>query len=306
MPLLHVAGAHGPPSGSCAPYGPGGDRIIDAMASITPFRTPGPNGMRRFGRADLQVHTSCGSGADDPRAILEHVELRGELAVLAITDRDDVRGALEAREVHAQAVYHFDLVTGVTVTTRQGPLLALWVTEPPHPYQSIEETIAAVHAAGGIAIVPLPLSLLTRSVGRRTLERVLAIKDPSTHPDGIEVASPVQRGRNASARVRQLNRDRWRLAESGSSAAQFIERIGAAYTRFPGSTADDLRRALLARETEGIDARGVPYRQIGARRRALQQLRSLGDTPRMVGGPAVTGLRSRLSAHFTSRRERSR
>jgi predicted metal-dependent phosphoesterase TrpH len=262
--------------------------------------------MRRFGRADLCVFTSRGSGADEPRSILERVELRGELDVIAIADRDDVRGALEASEVHARSRYHFDLVTGVTVTTLHGPLLALWVTEAPQSYRPIEYTIAAVHAAGGVAVVPHPWSLITRSVSRRTIDRLLAIEDARTHPDAIEVASPMQRGRRASGRVRQRNAEYWRLAETASSAAQFLESISAAYTRFPGSTAGDLRRAILARETEGIDARGIPYRQIGARRLALQQLRSLGDTPRMVAGPAATSLRERIGARFAPRHEHSR
>ena len=62
-------------------------------------RTP----SARFGRADLQVHTDHGDGMEDPRAIFERVELRGDLDVIAVTDHDDVRGALRAREIHAQA-----------------------------------------------------------------------------------------------------------------------------------------------------------------------------------------------------------
>jgi predicted metal-dependent phosphoesterase TrpH len=56
----------------------------------------------RFGRADLQVHTSYGDGMDSARAIFDHVEARAELNVVGITDHDDVRGALEAREAHAR------------------------------------------------------------------------------------------------------------------------------------------------------------------------------------------------------------
>ena len=89
-----------------------------------------PPSAPRFGRGDLQVHTAHGDGMEDARGIFERVELRGELDVIAITDHDDVRGALEAREVHARARYHFDLVTGIEITTRQGHLLALWVDEP--------------------------------------------------------------------------------------------------------------------------------------------------------------------------------
>ena len=56
--------------------------------------------MALFGRADLQVHTSFGDGMDDALTIFERVERHAFLDVIAITDHDDVRGALEARETY--------------------------------------------------------------------------------------------------------------------------------------------------------------------------------------------------------------
>lgn len=249
----------------------------------------------RFGRADLQVHTAHGDGMEHARGIFERVELGGELDVIAITDHDDVRGALLAREVHAQAPYHFDLVTGIEVTTRQGHLLALWVDVPIPSFRSLEATVAAIHRAGGLAVVPHPFSLLTRSIGRRSLERVLAIADPAVHPDGIELANPTSRGWDTGRRARWLNAHRYALAETGGSDAHFPEAVGAAYTLFPGRDAATLRRAILQRRTSAVLGRGTPLRAIGARRLALQQVRGLSVTPRKVLGPALGRLRDRLS-----------
>lgn len=252
----------------------------------------------RFGRADLQVHTAHGDGMADARSIFERVELRGELDVVAVTDHDDVRGALEAREVHAQSPYHFDLVPGIEVTTRQGHVLALWVDVPIPSFRSLEATIAAIHRAGGLAVVPHPFSALTRSVGRRALERVLAIEDESTHPDGIELANPTSMGWHTGARARHLNATRYRLAETGGSDAHFAEAVGNAYTLFPGRDAAALRSAILERRTTGVIEQGTPLRDIGARRLALQQVRGLAVTPRKVLGPllgpAAARLRDRL------------
>lgn len=250
---------------------------------------------RRFGRADLQVHTAYGDGMEDARTIFERVEVMGELDVIAVTDHDDIGGALEAREVHARAPYHFDLITGIEVTTQHGHLLALWVEAPVRSFRSLEATIAAIHDQGGLAVVPHPFSLLTRSIGRRTLERVLAIADTTTHPDGIELANPTSAGWDTGIRAVEANRARWGLAETGGSDAHFAEAVGGAYTLFPGRASDDVRQAILSRTTAGRRGAGVPLRQIGATRVALQQVRGLSVTPKKVLGPPIGRFMGRIS-----------
>jgi predicted metal-dependent phosphoesterase TrpH len=106
----------------------------------------------RFGTADLQVHTSHGDGMADARALFERIERQTDLDVVAVTDHDDIRGALVAREVHARGNYMFEFVPGIEVTTRSGHLLALWVDEPVRSFRSLAETVATVHRMGGVAV----------------------------------------------------------------------------------------------------------------------------------------------------------
>ena len=247
-----------------------------------------------LGRADLQLHTAHGDAMGDAAEIFEAVQRAALLDVVAVTDHDDIEGARIARDVHARGNYSFDLVTGIEVTTRQGHLLALWVDEPVPSFRSLEQTVARIHQLGGLAVIPHPFSMLTRSIGRRRLERNLAIADPAVHPDGIELANPTSFGWD-TRRARQRNDERWRLAVTGGSDAHFTELIGSAYTTFPGRTAEELRAAIEARQTDGVLGKRVSMAEIGVRRLAHQQVRGLSVTPRKVLGPPLRRARARLT-----------
>jgi hypothetical protein len=60
---------------------------------------------------------------------------------------------------------------------------------------------------------------------------------------------------------------------------------------FAGRTAEELRRAILARRTSGLKGHQVALRRIGARRLAMQQVRGLSVTPKKVLGPHVRRVR---------------
>ena len=260
-----------------------------------------PEALQRFSAADLQLHTAHGDGMADARALLDHVELRTDLDVIAVTDHDDIRGALRARELHAQHPYPFEFVPGIELTTRAGHILGLWVEEPLRPFRPLAESIAAVHRAGGLVVIPHPFSYLTRSVGQRALEQLLAAADPETLPDGIEIANQTPAGRVTGARARRANRERYHLAETGGSDAHFLEEVGASRTLFVGRTAAELRAAIKARATQGVFAYPVSLRAIGVRRLAAQQVRGLAVTPRKVLGPPLGRFGSRVRGRLGAR-----
>ena len=88
--------------------------------------------------------------------VLAYVERDATLDVIAVTEHDTLRAADEARNLHARGRYRFELVCGMEVTTLDGHLLALYIDEPVASFRRIEETLAAIHAQGGLAIVPHP------------------------------------------------------------------------------------------------------------------------------------------------------
>jgi len=235
-----------------------------------------------MGKADLHVHTSFSDGMAGARELLDYVETRTDLDVLAVTDHDDVRGALLARELWAKGGYRFDFVPGVEVTTIEGHLLALFVEEPLPSLCRLEEALEAVHRQGGIAVAPHPMNPLTRSLGARELRRADGLH-------GIEAANCSPGSGFRRARALALNRERLGLAEVGGSDAHFLDFVGAAYTLFPGKTALELKQAIVGRKTEARNGHRPNLARIGPRRLAQQMYRGFMTTPRRMGWGATAG-----------------
>src|SRR5215212_8697212 len=197
-----------------------------------------------MGSADLHLHTSLGDGLIEPAALLAYVEERTDLDVVAVTEHDQLDAALWTRELHARGRYRFEVVAGMEVTTLEGHLLALFIEEPVPSLRPLARTLDLIHRQGGLAVVPHPMSPLTRSVGRNGIERVLRRAADGVWLDGIELANPRPAGRATAARARALNESVFGLAETGGSDAHFLPYVGCARTTFPGRSAIDLFAAI--------------------------------------------------------------
>ena len=220
--------------------------------------------------------------------LLAYVEQQRDIDVIAVTEHDTLRAADEARDLHARGHFRFELICGMEVTTLDGHLLALFVDEPVTSFRRIEETLVSIHEQGGLAVVPHPLSWLTRSVGVRVFDRIAAANNDGVCFDGIEEYNLSPAGRITSAKARRLNRQRFHLAALGCSDAHFLQSIGSAHTIFDGASAADLRRAIEAKTTSGAAGRAPRLSELGYRNVALQQWRGMMATPRNMGwGPTV-------------------
>jgi predicted metal-dependent phosphoesterase TrpH len=238
-------------------------------------------GRWHTGKADLHIHTSAGDGVDSVQAILDYVETRTDLDVIAITEHDNLEVAHAARELWARGSYRFDLVPGVEVTTLEGHLVALYLEEPVESLRRVEETIDAVHKQGGVCFVPHPMSWLTRSLGPRVLDRICS--HDSLWLDGIELANTGPTAPVYMSKARRLNRDVYGLPVVGASDAHFVQAIGSAYTEFNGRSADDLQQAFIDGNIAGHESRFPSVREIGLRRALSVPLAGLGATPRRLG-----------------------
>ena len=243
--------------------------------------------MAVTGRADMQVHSDLGDGLSSIDEILDAAE-RARLDVIALTDHDDIRGAFSLRDLAARRSSPVEIVTGVEVTTRSGHLLALWIEDDIPMFCGLAEAVARVHRAGGITIVPHPLSYLTFSVGEGAL-RQLERAGGERMVDGIELRNPSWAGRVRVRRAEWLNANLLHVAVTGSSDAHHCDLVGTCWTDFAGRTAADLRRAIVERTTVP-DGRGWSVREHldGA---AKQQWRSMVRQPFRRARRRVTGSR---------------
>src|SRR5262245_46932529 len=71
------------------------------------------------GRADLHVHSSWSDGTQDPEAIVRAAA--GRVDVVAITDHDEIRGALRARDyARVHPGLGVEVVVGAEISTLNG------------------------------------------------------------------------------------------------------------------------------------------------------------------------------------------
>jgi predicted metal-dependent phosphoesterase TrpH len=203
----------------------------------------------RLARADLHIHTLASDGTSGLEEILHHAVHVAGLDVIAITDHERIDAAVAARAMAIGRGLPIEVVVGEEVTTLGGHLLALWIERPVRSLRTLRATIAAIHEQGGIAIPAHPLVPYPLCAQGFALRRLMADPDSRFHPDGLETFNPTALGRPGHQRVLRFVAEHG-LASVGNSDAHAAAAIGTGYTTFPGRTADELRTAILERQTQ--------------------------------------------------------
>ncbi len=200
-----------------------------------------------MGLADLHIHTIYSyDGTASVPAVLNRARQTG-LDVIAITDHDEIAGSLKALEL--APAYGVEVIPGTEVTTAEGDLLALNVTEKIPHARSLIETVLQVGDLGGFCIAPHPMAggIGMKSLSAYSILKALRNPDVARTLIAIETynATTIDKMSNHYARILAERLD---IAQTASSDAHIVEAIGLGVTEFDGYTAQDLVDALMRRD----------------------------------------------------------
>ena len=197
------------------------------------------------GRADLHTHTKYSGmsklrflrfpdAVSEPREVVRAAERRG-LDVVCVTDHDTLKGAEKAAGESSSV----EVIIGEEVSTADGEIIGLFLSESVPRSLSAEETIDRIHALGGVAIAPHPFSARCSSVADRLTDLEL---------DGVELFNAFHRDGYAND-IAQMKCQGLPLAKTGGSDAHAPMMVGDGFTTFEGTTAEELRRSIVNKST---------------------------------------------------------
>lgn len=191
---------------------------------------------------DLHCHTSASfDSLASPRAVVAAAARRG-LTHLAITDHDRIEGALAARDAAPEGL---TVLIGEEIRTRDGDLIAVFLSRAVPPGLPASETVAAVREQGGLVGIPHPFDRFRGSVSKgeslRNLEALVA------GVDWVESWNARVLVGDGNTRAAELALAAGVPGVAVSDAHTTLE-VGVAATVLPGdpSTPSGLRAALAA------------------------------------------------------------
>jgi predicted metal-dependent phosphoesterase TrpH len=177
-------------------------RAVDEIESIyseLAARRHNPHGdaalRRRIARrrmidVDLHMHTDHSGDCETPVEVLLATAKEVGLGAIAVTDHNEISGALEAREKAAESSARggrdrIKVIVGEEVkTAEQGEVIGLFIEEKIPRGLSMAETVAEIKRQGGLVYVPHPFD---RMHAVPDYEHLLPILD---NVDAIEVFNP--------------------------------------------------------------------------------------------------------------------
>lgn len=207
--------------------------------------------------ADPHCHTVASDGMVTPGELVD-AAVNAHLDLIAVTDHDTMASVKEVQERGLGV--GLSVVAGQEITTKgpaQTHVVGWFLEKPVKRGMSLEDTVAAIHDQGALAIIPHPFmpvyfGSIQPGMLRRLLER--------HHVDGIEMMFTVPIGARRRRQLDQFyarNRERLGAPIGGSDCHFGAHDIGRVLTAYEG----DFRTAVKLRTTQpqaGRQAGRVP------------------------------------------------
>ena len=210
-----------------------------------------------MGKADLHIHTIYSwDGTCTVEAVLKQAAHIAELDVIAITDHDDIQGALEAVDLAPR--YGIEVIPGCEITTADGHLIALFIQNKIPAGLSAVETVLQIQEMGGLCIVPHLEAKYSHGMQRQVVRDALKDRRVQQSLLGIETFNAGLFDRTSNLKAAKLNQE-LKLAKIGSSDSHLNWTIGYGITLFPGHSAGDLRTAIESGITVSYPVKNIPF-----------------------------------------------
>lgn len=201
-----------------------------------------------MGIADLHTHTIYSyDGTASVSSVLKRAKQIG-LDLLAITDHDEINGALKALELAPK--YGVEVIPGIEITTAEGDLLALNITQMVDRDLPLTETVLRVGERGGFCIAPHPMAggFGMKSLSAYSIMKALRNPEVARILVGIETYNATTLDRMSNHYAHILG-EHLGIARFGNSDAHVAEAIGLGVTEFEGHTTKDLLKEIRKRKT---------------------------------------------------------
>jgi len=169
-------------------------------------------------KLDLHLHSQYSEdGNGSPEEIIKNLKKRG-LQGMSITDHNTLEGSLKAMKIAPKG---FLVIPGVEISTLDGHLIALNISENVEKKKTIEETVERIIELGGIPIVPH----LYRNMSGIKKDNLQKIKNKLSAIEVFNSCSTPQTNLKTARIAKNLN-----LGGTGGSDSHEPEYVGLGYT----------------------------------------------------------------------------
>jgi predicted metal-dependent phosphoesterase TrpH len=222
----------------------------DARGNVREERADVGAGRRALAFADFHVHTRASRDSLMSEDRFIRLALERGLTHVAITDHNNVEGAMAVRDRVAAlgAEERLHVILGEEVSSADGEIVGLFLTRTIPPGLSADETADQIHAQGGLVSIPHPFDPFRRShITESALERLAE----AGKVDAIEVFNSRVTLSRHNQRAAELAA-RYGIPGIACSDAHSGIEVAMSFNALPAfSTADELRLALRENEWHG-------------------------------------------------------